>query len=246
MAELWGVWTTVRLAYHMGWGGVTLFLDNAGGIYQGVRGRASVGLWVQQWILRKVNLQLFRCPLVVHFVFVPTSLQPADPVSRSVRRRVGGAGHGHWRPPAVFGGGSETTFSMPYVLGLWPGMWVTRWGLWWRCRENLKEGVRRTWGFLGRCWCRDAWRGLVVLFDLWGPRESGCGCRSGPKTRAADVRQRGSIPVIVGIGGLIARGAEWEHHRVSARVERLCFFLCRPTAVSLAPSSPSTVGVALV
>ena len=47
-----------------------------------MRGRASVGLWVQQWILRKVNLLLFRCPVVVHFVFVPTFLQPADPVSR--------------------------------------------------------------------------------------------------------------------------------------------------------------------
>ena len=37
--------------WHVKWfggggGGVTLFLDNAGAIYQGVRGRASVGLWV--------------------------------------------------------------------------------------------------------------------------------------------------------------------------------------------------------
>ena len=47
-----------------------------------MRGRASVGLWVQQWILRKVNLLLFRYPVVVHFVVVPTFLQPADPVSR--------------------------------------------------------------------------------------------------------------------------------------------------------------------
>ena len=45
MAE-WGVWTAVRWACHMGLGGVTLFLDNAGAIYQGVRGKASVGLWV--------------------------------------------------------------------------------------------------------------------------------------------------------------------------------------------------------
>ena len=72
----------VGLSHGLGGGGVTLFLDNAGAIYQGVRGRASIGLWVQQWILRKVNLLLFRCPVVVHFVFVPTSLQPADPVSR--------------------------------------------------------------------------------------------------------------------------------------------------------------------
>ena len=52
MAELSGVWTAVRLACHIGWGEVTLFIHNAGAIYQGVRGRASVGLWVQQWILR--------------------------------------------------------------------------------------------------------------------------------------------------------------------------------------------------
>ena len=82
IAELWGVWTALRLACHLGWGGVILFLDNAGAIYQGVRGRASVGLWLQLWILRKVNLLLFRHPLVVHFVFVPTFLQPADPISR--------------------------------------------------------------------------------------------------------------------------------------------------------------------
>ena len=83
MAELWGVWTAVRLDCHMGWGGGgRLLLDNARAIYQGVRGRASVGLWVQQWILRKVNLLLFTCPVVVHFLFVPTFLQPADPVSR--------------------------------------------------------------------------------------------------------------------------------------------------------------------
>ena len=37
MAELWGVCTAVRLAYHMGWGEVTLFLDIAGAIYQGLR-----------------------------------------------------------------------------------------------------------------------------------------------------------------------------------------------------------------
>ena len=81
-AELWGVWSAVRLACHMGWGGVALFLDNAGAIYQGVRGRASVGLWIQQWLLRRINLLLFGHPLVVHFVFVPSPLQPADPVSR--------------------------------------------------------------------------------------------------------------------------------------------------------------------
>ena len=41
-----------------------------------------MGLWVQQWVLRRVNLLRFRQPLVVYFVFVPSSLQPADPVSR--------------------------------------------------------------------------------------------------------------------------------------------------------------------
>ena len=109
----------------------------------------------------------------------------------------------------MFGSASGTTYPMPYISGLWAGMWVTHGGLWWRCRENCKGGVRRTRGFWGRHGCRDAWRGLVVLFVLWGPRESRCECRSGPKTRAADVRLWGPTPVIVGIGGLIARGVEW-------------------------------------
>ena len=52
------------------------------------------------------------------------------------RRCVGGAGQGLWRPPAVFGSGSATTYPMPYILGPWPGMWVTRWGPWWRSRES--------------------------------------------------------------------------------------------------------------
>ena len=65
-----------------GIGGVTLFLGNAGAIYQGVRGRALVGLWVQQWLLRRVNLLLFRNPLVVHFNLVPNFWQPTDPISR--------------------------------------------------------------------------------------------------------------------------------------------------------------------
>ena len=62
-----------------------------------------MGLWVQQWILRKVNLLLFRHPLVVQFVFVPTFLQPADPISRleascgGCRARAREAARGMWR-----------------------------------------------------------------------------------------------------------------------------------------------------
>ena len=83
IAELWGVWTPVELACHVGGRGVTLFVDtNAGAIYQGVRGRASVGLWIQQWLLRRINLLLFRNALVVRFVFLPSFLHPADRVSR--------------------------------------------------------------------------------------------------------------------------------------------------------------------
>ena len=40
------MWTAVRLACDLGWGGVALFLDNTGAIYQGVRGGALVGLWI--------------------------------------------------------------------------------------------------------------------------------------------------------------------------------------------------------
>ena len=37
-----------------------------------MRGRALVGRWVQQWLLWHINLLLFRHPLVVHFVFMPS------------------------------------------------------------------------------------------------------------------------------------------------------------------------------
>ena len=189
MAELWGLSTAVRLACHTGWGGVTLFLDNVGAIYKGVRGRAFVGLWVQQWILRKVHLLLFRCPLVVHFVFVPTFLQPAEAVSRSeascggCRARAPEAARGIWQRL-----GDNLSYALYFgfvarLLGDALGPVVA-------LQRELEGGGDE-----------DAWRGLVVLFDSWGPREYGCGCRSGPKTRAADVRQRESTPVIVGIGG---------------------------------------------
>ena len=79
-SHLWDVWTTVKLACHLGWQGVALFLDSAGVIYHGVQGRALVGLWVQQWLLRRINVWLFRRPLVVHFVFVQSFLQPAGPL----------------------------------------------------------------------------------------------------------------------------------------------------------------------
>ena len=81
IAEFSGVWSAVQLACPLGWGGVTLFLDDACAIYQGVGG-ASVGWGVQRWVLRKVNLLMFRHPVAVHLVFVPSFLQPADPVSR--------------------------------------------------------------------------------------------------------------------------------------------------------------------
>ena len=53
--------------------------------------------------MRKVTLLLFKCPVVVHFVFVPTFLQPADPVSRleascrGCRARALGAARDIWR-----------------------------------------------------------------------------------------------------------------------------------------------------
>ena len=129
IAELWGLWTALRLACHLGWGGVTMFLDNAGAIYQGVRGRASAGLWVQQWILRNVNLLLFRHPLVVHFVFVPTFLQPVDPIS-GLEVSCGGCIARALEPTHGIFGGWGPIYPLPCLSGQWPGMWVKRWGLW--------------------------------------------------------------------------------------------------------------------
>ena len=81
IAKLWGCCRPCLWRAIWGGGGDSVF-DNARAIYQGVQGRVSVGLWVQQWVLRRVNLLPFRHPRVVHFVFVPSLLQPVDRVSR--------------------------------------------------------------------------------------------------------------------------------------------------------------------
>ena len=65
IAELWGHWTAVRVTCNFGW-------RMPGQIYKGVRGKALVGFWGQQWLLKRSILLLFRHPLLVHFVFVPS------------------------------------------------------------------------------------------------------------------------------------------------------------------------------
>ena len=53
LAELMGIWHVMSLALHLGWKAVSVFSDNAGARDGSIRCRASMGLWVQQWILRK-------------------------------------------------------------------------------------------------------------------------------------------------------------------------------------------------
>ena len=65
-----------------------------------------MGLWVQQWLLRRVNVHVFRDSLVVHFVSVPSFLKPAHPVSRL---------------EALCGGSRSTALRAAQVIWRWLG-----------------------------------------------------------------------------------------------------------------------------
>ena len=235
----------MRLACHLGWGGgVTLFSDNAGAIYQGVRGSASVGWWVQQWILRKVNLLLFRHPLVVHFVFVPTFLQPADPISRleascgGSRARAFEAARGIWQQLGDNLSYALYIGSVARYVGDALGPIVSLPG-------ELDGGGRGVMGMgdsLAPRGYRDGWSGRVGLFVSWGLREFGFGCRSDPKNLVADAWRQRLTSVLAGFGGLIACGVGWGHH--SEAVGGICF--CVTPLPFVVSSSTSTVGLALV
>ena len=124
IVELWGVWTAVKFACRVRWRGVTLFWDNAnaGAIYQGVRGRASVGcgfssgccggltcfdLGTRWWCI------LFSCQAFCsRQIPCPGWRQCVRVPGRRRRRRRGRSG-----------GGLGTISLMPCSSGLWPDMW---------------------------------------------------------------------------------------------------------------------------
>ena len=149
-----------------------------------------MGLWVRQWILRTVNLLLFWHGLVVHFVFVPTFLQPADPISRleascgGCRARAFEAARGIWL---------QLGDNLSYALYIGSVAWYVGHALGpiVPLPDELEgEGVMGTWGSLAPRGYRDGWSGRVGLFVSWGLREFEFGCRSDPKNLVAGAWRR--------------------------------------------------------
>ena len=150
-----------------------------------------MGLWVQQWVLRQVNLLLLRHHLAVHFVFVPSFLQPADRVSRLEELCGGSRSQAHEAAGAIWrrlgDNVSGTGGSMAEGVGGGRG---------WGCGA--------VWSFVG--FGASGEGGVYVLRRGQG----GLGLGTGEASRALwKVWWRGPTRMTVGIGSLIARGVGW-------------------------------------
>ena len=82
MVELYGAWVLVRRAARARYSQCAMLHDNMQAVWNVVNLRSGAGLWRQNRILRAIAHQLRMSRLVVHVVYVPTDLQPADPISR--------------------------------------------------------------------------------------------------------------------------------------------------------------------
>ena len=71
----------IRLACRFGWRAVTIFTDSTAAGYQAVGLRAKTWLKRQMRVLRSLVWRLVVSGMVVRFVWVPSALQPADPLS---------------------------------------------------------------------------------------------------------------------------------------------------------------------
>ena len=71
----------IRLACRFGWRAVTIFTDSTAAGYQAVGLRAKTWLKRQMRVLRLLVWRLAVSGMVVRFVWVPSALQPADPLS---------------------------------------------------------------------------------------------------------------------------------------------------------------------
>ena len=84
----------VHVACCFGWRVVTIFTDNTATGYQAVGLRAKTWLKRQMRVLQALVWRLAVSGMVVRFVWVPSALQPADPLSRlfsNHNRNVGAA-----------------------------------------------------------------------------------------------------------------------------------------------------------
>ena len=81
-AELFAADAATRLAVRLGYHSVSLIGDNTGALHalESLRAPLSLHSWVQ--LLRRIHNRLLWSGLHVHLLWTPTSLQPADPISR--------------------------------------------------------------------------------------------------------------------------------------------------------------------
>ena len=71
-----------------------MYMDNARALAMTLRGRAHTGLLEQQRILRSMTHQLRWQSCKMHIAYVPSELNPADPISRWWQGHVVCEGHG--------------------------------------------------------------------------------------------------------------------------------------------------------
>jgi hypothetical protein len=80
--ELLALIYAIKLAIHRGWPFVVLGSDSEVALAQVLRLRAGIGLKLQQRLLRGLVGLLTKSPVTLLLVWVPSELQPADPLSR--------------------------------------------------------------------------------------------------------------------------------------------------------------------
>ena len=116
-AELQGVAWAIRLACRFGWRAVTIFTDSTAAGYQAVGLRAKTWLKRHMRVLRLLVWQLAVSGMVVRFLWVPSALQPADPVSRLFSDHNGNKGAAEIQAWCLY----ECLVSVPeacYVFGV--------------------------------------------------------------------------------------------------------------------------------
>ena len=99
IAEMYRVWVIVKYSANRSLSHVTMLQDNMQAVWGTVNLRARTHHWKQQRILRAIVHWLRTSQLIVHVVWVPSHLQPADPLSRvsDINRQQIQAATGHAR-----------------------------------------------------------------------------------------------------------------------------------------------------
>ena len=82
VAQLYGVWILVGLAGRRRVGQLCMLQDNMQVIRATINLKSTSWFWRHNRILKAVVLHLISSGTILHVAYVPSDLQPADPVSR--------------------------------------------------------------------------------------------------------------------------------------------------------------------